>query len=160
MTDLILAVRDYAAWLYLLVLALMARQVATLRRAGRARASAAFGLEREAATGRTVRALLTLFLLGVVGAGVFVTSHVVAPTLPADLLRRGHDSGPLVQTPPTVALATDTPTRPAATATRPLPRIVTAAPEASPATAAARAETTGRGAAAARLRGASDTGTG
>jgi hypothetical protein len=72
-----------------------------------------------------------LFLLATVWIGVYTVANIVAPAMPAEPSRRVGDEAPLVETPPTVQLPTDTPTPPLATATRPQ-RIVTAVPPYTP----------------------------
>jgi len=129
MPELILAIREYAGWLYALLALLAVREVLGLLRTGRDHDLALFGLEREAATGRAVRALLTLFLLVSIGVGVALVAEVLAPALPEQAARRSREDAPLIETPPTVVLPTDTPTPRPPTPTRRLPRIVTAAPE-------------------------------
>jgi|GEM_PF-3184027 hypothetical protein len=127
MIDLVHAIRNYAAWLYTLLALLMAREVLAMWRAGRDRDVALFGLEREAATGRAVRSLITLFLLATIAVGVYTLANVVAPVVDTPAFRRSVGGAPLIETPPTMDLPTDTPTPAPATATRP-PRIVTAVP--------------------------------
>jgi hypothetical protein len=127
MLDLVTAIQNYAGWLYALLAILMAREVLVMWRAGRDRDVALFDLEREAATGRAVRSLITLFLLATVWVGVYTVANIVAPSIPDSPSRRAGDDVPLVETPPTVTLPTDTPTPPVATATSPQ-RIVTAIP--------------------------------
>ena len=77
----------------------------------------------------SLRALITLFLLSTIALGVYIVAVVLAPALPEQAARLAREDTPLIETPPTVMLATDTPTAPPATATRAVPRIVTAAPE-------------------------------
>lgn len=127
MLDLVTAIQNYAGWLYVLLAILMAREVLVMWRAGRDRDVALFDLEREAATGRAVRSLITLFLLATVWVGVYTVANIVAPSIPKSPSSRAGDEAPLVETPPTVTLPTDTPTPPGATATSPQ-RIVTAIP--------------------------------
>jgi hypothetical protein len=128
MFDLVTAIQNYAGWLYALLVLLMAREVLAMWRAGRDRDVALFDLEREAATGRAVRSLITLFLLATVWVGVYTVANIVAPSIPESWSRRVGDDVPLVETPPTVTLPTDTPTPPPATPTR-QQRIVTAIPQ-------------------------------
>jgi hypothetical protein len=130
-TALVLAVRDYAALLYALLVLFAVREVLVMRRTAREHDVALFGLEREAARGRMARSLVSLFLLFTIGMGVYTVATVVAPALPEDAARRAMADLPLVETPPTVMLPTETPTPPPATATRRAPRIVTAAPDAT-----------------------------
>lgn len=127
MVDVVLAIQTHAGWLYALLALLLLRELAAFRRAGHARATALFGLEHEAATGRLIRSAVTMLLLGTIGVGIFMVARVVAPTIP-DIARRAPSRAPLIITPPTAAIATDTPTPPPATPTRPLPLIVTATP--------------------------------
>lgn len=127
MVDIVVVIESHAGRLYLLLAALMSREAYLLWRARRDRRTALFGLEREAATGKTIRAMVTLLLLMTVAAGVYTVAEVVAPSLPPGA-RRPPGNAPIVQTPPTADFPTDTPTPPAATATRPLPLIVTATP--------------------------------
>ncbi len=82
MVELVTAIRDYAAWLYALLLALAVRELMAVRRAGKERRRAMFSLEREAATSRAVRSLIILLLLFTIAAGVYTTAEVIAPTLP------------------------------------------------------------------------------
>jgi hypothetical protein len=129
MPELIIAVRDYAGWLYVGLALLALRELVILLRSGREHDVAMFRLQREAATGRAVRALITLFLLATIGMGVFLVSAVLAPALPYRATFQAHRDEPLIETPPTVVLPTDTPTPPPAVPTRRVPRIVTAPPE-------------------------------
>ena len=128
MTDLVTAIERYAGWLYVLLALVMLREVLEMWRAGRQRDVSLFTLEREVATGRAVRSVVTLFLLLTVGVGVYTVANVLAPALPPETVRRAEDQVPLVDTPQLVALPSDTPTPPR-TATRPPQRIVTAPPE-------------------------------
>jgi hypothetical protein len=130
MAELVAAIATYALWLYLLLGLLMARELRAMWRAGAERDRSAFGLEREAAASRAVRALITLLLLVTIAAGVYTVANVIAPTLPAAELER-LTPAPIIEEPPPMPLATDTPT-PAATATTHLPRIVTATPDSGP----------------------------
>ncbi|MCE7937473.1 hypothetical protein DCC79_08810 [bacterium] len=127
MVDVVLAIQSHAGWLYVLLAVLVLREIAAFRHASRDRATALFGLEHEAATGRLIRSAVTMLLLGTIGVGIFMVARVVAPTIP-ELARRAPSRAPLIVTPPTAAIATDTPTPLPATATRPLPLIVTATP--------------------------------
>jgi len=128
MVDVAIAIQKHAGWLYMLLGVLMARQLHNLWRARRDRATALFGLEREAATGKAVRSMVTLLLLMTIATGVYTLAHVIVPSFPPDVIRPD-TSAPIIQTPPTADLPTDTPTPSAATATHPLPLIVTATPE-------------------------------
>ena len=83
MPELIIAVHDYAGWLYVLLALLGVRELLVLARSGREHDAALFGLEREAVTGRALRALITLFLLSTIGLGIYLVSEVLAPALPA-----------------------------------------------------------------------------
>lgn len=127
MVEVALALQTYAGWLYVLVGLLLARQAFNLWRAGRERATSLFGLEREAATGKAVRALVVSLLLATIGIGIYTVANVIVPALPPGA-RRLESHEPILQPPPTADWPTDTPTPPAATATRPLPLIVTATP--------------------------------
>ena len=127
MAELVAAIAKYALWLYLLLGLLMVRELRTMWRAGAERDRSVFGLEREAAASRAVRALITLLLLVTIAAGVYTVTNVIAPTLPAAELERLAPA-PIVEQPPPMALPTETPV-PVASATARLPRIVTATPE-------------------------------
>jgi hypothetical protein len=127
MAELVTGIARYAVWLYLLLGLLMLRELRVMWRAGTDRDRSAFGLEREAATGRAVRSLITLFLLVTIAAGVYTVATIIAPTLPDAALER-MTQAPIVVEPPPVPLATDTPVPPAATGTSRLPNIVTATP--------------------------------
>lgn len=133
MSELIIAIREYAGWLYAVLALFMIRELLAMRRSSRLRDVALFGLERDAASGRAVRSLVTMFLLVTIGVGVYIVSNVLAPALPEESARRARDDAPLLETPPTVMLPTDTATPPPATPTRRPGRIVTAPPEPSPA---------------------------
>jgi hypothetical protein len=139
MPELIIAVQDYAGWLYVLLVLLGVRELLVLMRSGREHDRAMFAIEREAATGRAMRALITLFLLSTIGLGVYLVDNVLAPALPESAARLAHQDTPLIETPPTVMLPTDTPTPPPASATPRVPRIVTAPPETEAPTAAPEA---------------------
>jgi hypothetical protein len=130
MAELVAAIATYAIWLYLLLGLLMVRELRSMWRSGTEREQSAFGLEREAAASRALRSLITLGLLVTIAAGIYTVSNIIAPTLPANELRR-LDEDPIIAKPPPVPLPSDTPTAPPATATPPLPRIVTATPEAT-----------------------------
>jgi hypothetical protein len=127
MAELVAAIANYAIWLYLLLVLLMARELRSMWRAGTERDQAAFGLQREAAASRGLRSLITLALLVTISAGVYTLSNVIAPTLPAAELRR-LDKNPIVAEPPRQVFPTETPTPVPATPTRRLPNIVTATP--------------------------------
>lgn len=129
MAELVSAIATYAVWLYLLLGLLMVRELRSMWRAGTERDRMAFGLEREAAASRALRSLITLGLLVTIAAGVYTVSNIIAPTLPAEELRRLNEA-PIIAEPPPVPLPSDTPTAPPATATSRLPNIVTATPEA------------------------------
>jgi hypothetical protein len=126
MVELIAAIRSYAGWLYALLLLLMLRELHLLWRAGRERRLALFGMERDAATGRTVRALVTVLLLCIVAIGIYTVSTVIAPVLP-EVSRREAQEAPILQTPPQVAWPTPSPTPPPTPTRRPA-RIVTPTP--------------------------------
>lgn len=128
MADVVTTITKYALWLYLLLGFFMVRELRAMWRAGADRDQSVFGLEREAAASRAVRALISLLLLVTISAGVYTVANVIAPTLPAADLERLAPA-PIVEPPPPLPLPTDTPT-PAASATRRLPRIVTATPAA------------------------------
>lgn len=123
MVELIQAIQAYAGWLYGLLIVLMLREMLLLRSAERERRLSMFGLERDAATGRAVRALVTLLLLCTVGIGIYTVATVIAPVLP-ESSRREAQEAPILQTPPGVAWPTDSPTPPPTPTRRPV-RIVT-----------------------------------
>jgi hypothetical protein len=127
MAELVAAVATYSAWLYLLLGLLIARELRRMWTAGTQRDQAVFGLEREAAASRALRSLITLGLLVTIAAGIYTLSSVIAPTLPAEELRR-LDPVPIVAEPPTLEWPTDTPEPPPASPTPRLPNIVTATP--------------------------------
>jgi len=129
MVEVAVALQAHAGWLYVLVGLLLARQAFNLWQAGREHATALFGLEREAATGKAIRSLVMSLLLVTIGVGVYTMANVIVPSLPADA-RRPETQAPIVHPPPTADWPTDTPTPLPATPTRPLPAIVTATPEA------------------------------
>lgn len=128
MPELILAIQDYAGWLYAVIGVLFARELLATLVALRARENARFRVELDAASGRVVRGLVSMLLLTVIAFGTNLVATVIAPSLPADVRRRLGDE-PL--TVPTVVapLATDTPTRPPHTPTPEPVRIVTPTPE-------------------------------
>ena len=131
MPELITAIEQYALWLYLLLGLLFLWQLSQLVAALRARRSAVFRVEADAATGRLARALVTMLLLVVLAFGVNTVATVVAPALPPEIRRR-IDDRTLVE--PTrlapLPTATDTPL-PHTPTPRPA-RIVTATPGPSP----------------------------
>jgi hypothetical protein len=110
-TELVLAVASYAKWLYALLAMLIALQLASIWRAARERDLALFELERQAASGKAVRAFVTLLLLVTIGAGIYTLDAVVAPVLPPDPLQSG-DPAPIVTTPQLSDLPTPTVTVP------------------------------------------------
>lgn len=126
MNDLVFAVHNYAVWLYGLVALLVLREALVVLRAGRDRREALFALEREAATGKTVRAMVTLLLLATIGVGIHTMANVIAPLLPPDPGAERPDVL-ILQPPPMPLIATDTPV-PTVEPTRRAPRIVTAVP--------------------------------
>ncbi len=128
MADLIGSIHDYAAWLYTLLGLLILRQLVIMWRAGHEREQAMFGLEREAASGRAARSLVTILLLVTIGAGVFTVAQVVAPAVPEEERQLAQEA-PIVRTPRRFVLSTDTPSVSLNTATPRLPRIVTAPPD-------------------------------
>jgi hypothetical protein len=136
MAELITAIARYAPWLYVVLGLLMVREVVTMWRAGHEHDLSLFSLEREAATGRAVRSLVTLFLLATIGVGVYAVTNVIAPTLSERELRQARGDVPIVETPLVAVLASDTP-EPVATPTRRPVRIVTAPPDPSEAVPAA-----------------------
>ncbi|MFQ5460245.1 MAG: hypothetical protein ACE5EL_05590 [Anaerolineae bacterium] len=109
MAALVEAVAHYAGWLYGLLGLFITAQLATMWRAGRERDLALFELERQAATGKAVRAFVTLLLLVVIGAAVYSVANVVAPNMPADP-GRARNAGPIVLTPQLSELPTTTAT--------------------------------------------------
>jgi hypothetical protein len=121
-----MAISAYARWLYALLAVLIALQLGTIWRAARERDLALFELERQAASGKAVRAFVTLLLLVTIGAGIYTLAVVVAPAMPPDPLRSG-DPAPIVTTPQLSVLPTPSPTVPTPTAPA-LPRIVTPTP--------------------------------
>jgi hypothetical protein len=106
--DVIRAIHHYSAWLYGLLAVLLALQLGTMWRAGRERELALFGLEREAATGKAVRAFVTLLLLVTIWAGVYTVAAVVAPTIPRGL--QEVDGSPISTTPQLADVPTAEPT--------------------------------------------------
>ena len=126
MAELITAIESYSGWLLTLILALMVRELLVLSRAIRDRGNAAFGLERESATGRGIRAGVTVLLLATIGFGVNSVATVIAPNLPEELRRR---AGEGVITEPTLVapVSTATPTITVVPTVR-VPLIVTAVP--------------------------------
>ncbi len=82
MDELVIAIREYAAWLYGLLLVLAVRELLAIRRAGKDRRRAMFLLEREAANSRAVRSLIVLLLLFTLATGVYTVAELVAPALP------------------------------------------------------------------------------
>lgn len=126
MSEFVLVIGRYAGWLYFLLALLALHQLYGMWRASREHASSLFGLEREAATGKAIRAMVSLMLCGTIAAGVYTIATTVAPDLPQ---QPAGASPPIIQTPPTAALETDTPTPPPYTPTPPPLRIVTRPPE-------------------------------
>jgi hypothetical protein len=126
MNEFVLVIGRYAGWLYFLLALLALRQLYGIWRAAREHASSLFGLEREAATGKAIRELVSLMLSGTIAVGVYTIATTVAPSLPQQPTGA---SPPIIQTPPTAALDTDTPTPLPYTPTPPPLRIVTRAPE-------------------------------
>ena len=90
MTALVTVIERYSAWLYVLLGVLMTRQIHHMWRAAREHDTALFGLEREAATGKAVRALVSLLLYGTIGLGVYTVTTAIAPGLP----KLGEPGGP------------------------------------------------------------------
>jgi hypothetical protein len=127
MAELITAIQQYARWIYVLLVLVMVREVVAMWRAGRERDVSLFSLEREAATGRAVQSLVTLFLLMTIGVGVYAVANVLAPALPPDPMMQVDDSSPLVDTPLAPPLPSETLTATVEPTDRPL-RIVTAPP--------------------------------
>ncbi|MCB0216136.1 MAG: hypothetical protein H6648_04540 [Caldilineae bacterium] len=127
MTALVTVIERYSAWLYVLLGVLMTRQIHHMWRAAREHDTALFGLEREAATGKAVRALVSLLLYGTIGLGVYTVTTAIAPGLPK-LGEPGGPAPPILQPPPTAAIETDTPTAPPYTVTPPPARIITSTP--------------------------------
>lgn len=130
MAELITAIQQYARWIYVLLVLVSLREVVAMWRAGRDREVSLFSLEREAATGRAVQSLVTLFLLTTIGVGVYAVANVLAPALPQDATTRVEDSSPLVSTPLAPVMPTETSTPTVEPTRRPL-RIVTAPPPAT-----------------------------
>jgi hypothetical protein len=125
--DLVLAIEAYAGWLYVLLGVLLALQIVTMWRAGQDRDLALFALERDAATGKAVRAFVTLMLLVTIGAGVYTVERVVAPALGPERRHVRDPEAPIVTTPQLSELPT-----PSATAAEPTEspvEIVTSTPE-------------------------------
>lgn len=131
MPELITAIEQYALWLYLLLGLLFAWQLTQLVSALRARRSAAFRVEADAATGRIVRALVSMLLLVVLAFGVHSVATVVAPAIPAEIRER-IEGGPLVEPTLLAPLPSATSTPLPHTATPRPARIVTATPGPSP----------------------------
>ena len=127
MIPVVEAIAAYAPWLLTVLGLLGLRETVLALRAARERRSAAFGLERESATGRLVRSLVTLLLLAIIALGVRTVTTVVYPALPT----RPDDPGPdpfaaptiVAPLPPPVERFTATPP-----ATPEPPEIVTATP--------------------------------
>ena len=126
MLTLVSVVSRYAAWLFILLGALALRQIWTLLQGLSHRRSSHFHLEHEAAAAKTQGAMVSLLLVVTLAVGVHTIAFKVAPTLPQAAFTSGH-SPPIVQTPPTADLPTDTPTAAAATATTSLV-IITSTP--------------------------------
>jgi hypothetical protein len=123
------AIQTYAGWLYALLAALIVVQLATMWRAGHEREVALFGLEREAATGKAVRAFVTLLLLVTIWSGIYTVATVVAPALPWEL----QEAGSAIPTTPQLSeLPTAAPTDTETPTPAPAPRIVTSTPEPDP----------------------------
>lgn len=127
MAELIAGIEAYAGWLLALLAALAVRELVLLSRALRDRAQAAYGLEREEATGRATRALVQLLLLATVAFGVNMVASVVAPGLPDDVLRRG-DDGALIAPTRLAPLPSATPNPPTAAPTERRRVIIVTAP--------------------------------
>ncbi len=124
MNEIVEVIQRYSAWLYVLLAILILRQIRLLWRAAREHDTSLFGLERETATGKAVRALVSLMLYAAIGLAVYSITSVAPP--PAE----EPESAPaILRTPPTAILPTDTPTAPPYTPTRPPARIVTRTPE-------------------------------
>lgn len=128
MTELITAIEAYSGWLLALVLALIVREIFVLAAALRDRSTAAFGLERESATSRAIRAQVTVLLLATIGFGINSVATIVAPSLPESIRRRAGD-GTLVEPTLIAPIATATPTA-TVVPTPHVPAIVTAVPTA------------------------------
>ena len=126
MAELITAIEAYSGWLLALILALIVRELIVLSRAVRDRSNAAFGLERESATSRAIRAQVTVLLLATIGFGINSVATVIAPSLP-DALRRRTGEGTLVEPTRIAPMSTETPTATVIPTVR-MPAIVTAVP--------------------------------
>ena len=126
MAELITAIESYSGWLLALILALMIRELFVLTRALRDRTNSAFGLERESATARAIRAGVTVLLLATIGFGVNSVATVIAPSLP-DALRRRTGDGVNVEPTLVAPVATSSPTASVVPTAR-VPEIVTAVP--------------------------------
>ena len=124
------AVSLYARWLYALLAALIAVQLATIWRAARERDVALFELERQAASGKAVRAFVTLLLLVTIGAGVYTVADVIAPAIPADP-RRADDPAPISIDPELADLPSPTSTSPPVEPSV-APVIITSTPSVAP----------------------------
>lgn len=132
MVEFVAVIQRYALWLYVLLGAFIVQQFYTIWRAAREHGTSLFGLEREAATGKAMRALVTLMLFCTIAAGVYTVQTVVAPAMRSgpgettDAPQRRRNA--LEIPPPTVDLPTDTATPPAETATPEPIRIITSTP--------------------------------
>ncbi len=126
MAELITAIEAYSGWLLALVLALIVRELYVLTGAVRDRSNAAFGLERESATSRAIRAQVTVLLLATIGFGINSVATVIAPSLPESIRRRTGE-GTLVEPTRIAPMATATPTVTVVPTAR-VPVIVTAVP--------------------------------
>ena len=132
MVEFVAVIQRYAAWLYLMLGAFMLQQFYSIWKAAREHGTSLFGLEREAATGKAMRAFITLMLFSTIAAGVYTIQSVVAPAMrsvpgePTEIPERRRS--PIEMAPPTADLPTDTVTPPAETATPEPLRIITSTP--------------------------------
>jgi hypothetical protein len=122
------AIAAYAPWLLAVLGLLGAREAVLAARAIRERRHAAFGLERESATGRLIRSFVTLLLLAIIALGVRTVTTVVYPALP---VRLDDNSGNEPYAAPTIVAPLPPPVErftPTPPATEAPPEIVTATP--------------------------------
>ncbi|HKZ82232.1 MAG TPA: hypothetical protein VJ793_01090 [Anaerolineae bacterium] len=102
MAAFVRVVEQFAAVLYIVCLAGMAWSLRSAWLANRESRDTLYSLEREAATARMGRGLLSALGFVALGAAVFVVAQVVAPRLPAGEAPTPTPPGPLVTLTPTV----------------------------------------------------------
>ncbi len=125
MTELIAAIEEYAFWLYALLSVLIIREFLKIWRSGQERQHAIFGLEREAATGKSARSLVVILLLVTIAIGISTTARIIAPAMPQKDRRLAEEQSPLYNTAMPMSIPTDT-ALPLPEPTLKPPRIVTA----------------------------------